>query len=43
MQKCDEFKMLVGRGVSGKIGGRQILAGNLKLMEDNDIDDTEPV
>lgn len=38
MQKCDEFKMLVGRGVSGKIGGRQILAGNLKLMEDNDID-----
>ena len=38
MQKCDEFKMLVGRGVSGNIGGRQILAGNLKLMEDNDID-----
>ncbi len=37
MVKCDNFKMLVGRGVMGEIDGRKIFAGNLKLMIENDI------
>ncbi len=37
MVKCDNFKMLVGRGVMGEINGRKIFAGNLKLMTENDI------
>ncbi len=37
MVKCDNFKMLVGRGVMGEINGRKIFAGNLKLMIENDI------
>lgn len=32
-----EFAQLAGRGLSGKKGGEQILAGNLRLMEENGV------
>lgn len=36
--KPDEFTMLPGRGVSAAAGGRKIIAGNLKLLEENRIE-----
>ena len=33
--KCDNFKMVVGRGVSSEINGKKILAGNLELLKEN--------
>lgn len=36
--KPDEFTMLPGRGVSAAAGGRRIIAGNLKLLEENRIE-----
>ena len=33
--KCENFKMVVGRGVSSEINGKKILAGNLELLKEN--------
>ena len=33
-----DFKLLIGKGVSGKIDGCNILAGNLKLIKDNNVE-----
>ena len=34
----DSFKALPGRGIDAVVSGRRVLAGNLKLMTENDID-----
>jgi heavy metal translocating P-type ATPase len=33
--KCENFKMVVGRGVSSEINGKKILAGNIELLKEN--------
>ncbi|MCK5122084.1 MAG: copper-translocating P-type ATPase, partial [Methylococcales bacterium] len=38
LQQVDEFNSLTGRGVTGKINGRQIALGNNKLMSELNID-----
>ena len=34
---CDDFQMTVGRGLSAKVEGKKILAGNRELLEENGI------
>ncbi len=34
---CEQFQMLPGRGVSAVVNGRTVLAGNPKMLADNDI------
>ncbi len=34
---CEQFQMLPGYGVSAVISGQNVLAGNLKMMRENDI------
>ena len=36
--EVEEFKQLAGRGLSGKVHGEQILAGNIRLMQENGIE-----
>lgn len=36
--KPEEFSMIPGRGVSALVDGRRIIAGNLKLLKENNID-----
>ena len=38
----DEFKMHIGKGISGKIGGSKIIAGNKKLLESENISLNSP-
>ena len=35
--KCENFLMKVGRGVSSKIDNKSVLAGNIRLLNDNNI------
>lgn len=35
--KVDEFKAILGKGVKGKIDGKQYFGGNIKLMQENGI------
>jgi len=35
--KCEDFNMTVGRGVSSVINGKRVIAGNKKLMNENQI------
>lgn len=37
IMKPDNFVMLPGRGVSANVNGRSVIAGNLKLLEENHI------
>ena len=39
----DDFVMVTGRGVTGRINGRAILAGNSKMLRDNDIPLPQPL
>lgn len=32
--KCDDFKMTVGQGISSRINGKKILAGNAELLKE---------
>jgi heavy metal translocating P-type ATPase len=41
MQKADEFQMIPGEGVSALVEGRQVLAGNEKLLSSHSIPLTE--
>ncbi|NLT97532.1 MAG: copper-translocating P-type ATPase, partial [Christensenellaceae bacterium] len=34
----DDFKAVPGRGIDAAVGGRRVLAGNIKLMQENGID-----
>jgi len=34
----ESFRAAAGRGIDAKVGGRRVLAGNFKLMEENGID-----
>ena len=38
----DDFKMHIGKGISGKIGGSRIIAGNKKLLESENISLNSP-
>jgi len=40
LEEVEEFKALTGRGVRGKIGGKEVLVGNQRLMFDSGIDFT---
>lgn len=35
--EVEAFKMIAGRGVTGIVGGKPVVAGNLQLLEDNHI------
>lgn len=37
-QKIESFKSITGRGVVGKINSKEILIGNLKLLEENGVE-----
>ncbi len=38
LEKPENFKAVTGRGIDAEIQGKRILAGNLKLMQENNID-----
>lgn len=35
--EVENFEMIIGRGVKGNVYGKEVLAGNLELLADNDI------
>ncbi|MBC2582163.1 cation-translocating P-type ATPase [Clostridium sp. DJ247] len=37
LQEPDDFHMIPGRGVKASVGGKDVLAGNLELLEEHDI------
>ena len=37
LQEAEQFQLLLGRGVSAVLAGRNVLAGNLELMEEQKI------
>ncbi|NNF35641.1 MAG: copper-translocating P-type ATPase [Saprospiraceae bacterium] len=37
LHKCEQFKVIVGKGLKGKIEGREIIIGNLTLMQDHQL------
>jgi len=41
LQSVDDFTAVTGKGVSATVGGKAVLLGNAKLMQDNGIDITE--
>lgn len=38
LPEADDFRQLEGRGLSATIGGKTVLAGNMRLMKENGID-----
>ncbi len=38
LEKVADFEALAGQGVTGRVGGRTVLAGNLKMMKAHQID-----
>ena len=37
-KEVEDFKLLIGKGVTGTVDGKEVLAGNLRLIEENKID-----
>lgn len=37
-KEVEDFKLLIGKGVTGTVDGKEVLAGNLRLLEENKID-----